>query len=206
MSFLSSFLYRLSCQRGVLAQYTSYLWRAELGLKGVQGWRQLHLDGRIRAGIVPGSSIVVGPGTVFNNAYNSNPLGCVTPCLLSTASAHAHIIIGEGCGFSATTIVAAREITIGDRCLAGSGAMIIDTDFHLMDENGHWRTDFATPAQSVKLEDDVFLGARSIVLKGTTIGRGSVVGAGAVVKGSFPPHSVIAGNPGRVVKTLPFKN
>lgn len=202
MSFLSSFLYRLSCQRGVLAQYTSYLWRIELGLKGVQGWQHLHLDGRIRAGVVPGSKIIVGPGTVFNNAYTSNPLGCHTPCLLNTASAKARIMIGRECGFSATTIVAACEISIGDRCLAGAGAMIIDTDFHRMDEQGRWITDFATPSSPIHIGDDVFLGARSIVLKGTRIGSGSVVGAGAVVKGTFPPHSVIVGNPAQVVKTL----
>ncbi len=45
----------------------------------------------------------------------------------------------------------------------------------------------------------MFIGARSIILKGVTIGRGSVVGAGSVVSRDIPPHSIAAGNPCVVV-------
>ncbi|WP_233191214.1 MULTISPECIES: DapH/DapD/GlmU-related protein [unclassified Cryobacterium] len=51
----------------------------------------------------------------------------------------------------------------------------------------------------VVIEDDVFLGARSIVLKGVRIGTGSVIGAGSVVSRSIPPGSIAAGNPCRVI-------
>lgn len=45
-----------------------------------------------------------------------------------------------------------------------------------------------------------FLGANSIILKGTTLGKNVIVGAGSVVCGSFPDNVIIAGNPARIVK------
>lgn len=52
----------------------------------------------------------------------------------------------------------------------------------------------------VVIEDDVWIGARSVVLRGVTIGRGAIVGAGAVVTKSVPPYAVVAGSPARVVR------
>ena len=53
---------------------------------------------------------------------------------------------------------------------------------------------------AVVIEDDVWTGANVTILKGVTIGRGSVVAAGAVVTKSCPPYSIIAGVPAKVVK------
>ena len=55
-------------------------------------------------------------------------------------------------------------------------------------------------AQGIKIEDDVWLGAGAIVLDGVTIGKGSVIGAGAVVTKNIPPYSVAVGVPARVIK------
>ena len=52
----------------------------------------------------------------------------------------------------------------------------------------------------VIIEDDVWIGARVIILPGVTIGTGSVIGAGAVISKSIPPYSVAVGNPARIVK------
>lgn len=53
----------------------------------------------------------------------------------------------------------------------------------------------------VVIEDDVWIGSRVIILPGVTIGKGSVIGASAVVSKSVPPYSVVAGNPAKIVKT-----
>lgn len=52
---------------------------------------------------------------------------------------------------------------------------------------------------SVVIEDDVWVGASSIILSGAHIGKGSVVAAGTVISGAIPPYSIIVGNPGRVI-------
>ena len=50
------------------------------------------------------------------------------------------------------------------------------------------------------VEDDVWIGANSVLLDGTRIGRGAVVAAGSVVRGELPAYSISAGNPAKVVK------
>jgi acetyltransferase-like isoleucine patch superfamily enzyme len=52
----------------------------------------------------------------------------------------------------------------------------------------------------VIIEDGCWLGANVTILKGVTLGRGCVVAAGAVVTNSFPPYSIIAGVPARLIK------
>jgi maltose O-acetyltransferase len=98
------------------------------------------------------------------------------------------------------------RITIGDGCLIAPEVMIMDDDGHPVD----WRTRHQYWPQGpetrlgapIHIENAVWLGARAIVLKGVTIGEGSVVGAGAVVTRSVPPHTLVAGVPARVIKSL----
>lgn len=52
---------------------------------------------------------------------------------------------------------------------------------------------------SIVLEDDCWIGARAVILGGTHIGAGSIVGAAAVVEADVPPLTIVAGNPARVV-------
>lgn len=49
---------------------------------------------------------------------------------------------------------------------------------------------------------NVFIGARSIVMKGVTIGDGAVVGAGSVVTKDVPANAIVAGNPAKIVKMI----
>lgn len=60
-----------------------------------------------------------------------------------------------------------------------------------------------TETSFVRIEDLVWVGLRAVVLSGVTIGRGSVIAAGAVVSQDVPPFSVVAGNPGRVIGQIP---
>jgi acetyltransferase-like isoleucine patch superfamily enzyme len=54
----------------------------------------------------------------------------------------------------------------------------------------------------VTIEDDVWLGTNAVVLPGVTVGRGAIVGAGAVVTADVPPFTVVAGVPARVIRQL----
>lgn len=58
----------------------------------------------------------------------------------------------------------------------------------------------ATSKGYIKIEDDVWIGFNSIILSGVTIGRGSIIAAGSVVTKSFPPYSIIGGNPAKFIK------
>ena len=60
----------------------------------------------------------------------------------------------------------------------------------------------AIDAKPIHIGDNCFIGCNSIILKGTKLGSGCVVGAGAVVSGEFADNSVIVGNPAKCIKIL----
>ena len=58
----------------------------------------------------------------------------------------------------------------------------------------------------VIIEDDVWIGANSVILAGITIGKRSVIGAGSVVIRDVPPYSIVVGNPGKIIKQYNFSS
>jgi maltose O-acetyltransferase len=102
-----------------------------------------------------------------------------------------------------TTISAHSWVRIGDDCKIGQYSIIMDCDWHDLDTPGHYHS-HGVP-KPVVLEQGVWLGARVIILKGVTIGRGSVIGAGSVVVKDIPEGVLAAGTPARVIRELPFK-
>lgn len=98
------------------------------------------------------------------------------------------------------------EVTIGNGVLIAPEVMILDDDGHPTD----WRRrhDFWPDGPETRLGapihigDTVWLGARCILLKGVTIGEGSVVAAGAVVTNAVPPRTLVGGVPARVIRSL----
>ena len=94
-------------------------------------------------------------------------------------------------------------MTIGSRTLIGGGTKIYDTDFHSLDhrQRGDYGRETAV-TKPVRIGEDVFIGAHSIILKGVTIGDRSIVGAGSVVTKAIPADEVWAGNPARCIRRI----
>jgi len=107
--------------------------------------------------------------------------------------------IGDACLMSpGARISASDEIVLGHGCMMAHGSYITDSDWHGLYD----RVNRDPNPKPVRLGDNVWLGDRSTVLKGVTIGDNSVVAAGAVVTKDVPANVVVAGNPAAVVKTL----
>lgn len=104
-----------------------------------------------------------------------------------------YILISPG-----TSIRSAESIDIGDSTMIASDVVITDSDWHGIYD----RTDYVATPKPVKIHKNVWIGERSIILKGTQIGENSIIGAGSVVHGDIPPNSVYAGNPAKEVKKL----
>jgi acetyltransferase-like isoleucine patch superfamily enzyme len=113
----------------------------------------------------------------------------------------AKILIGDRVGMSSTTIVAGNSIEIGSDTILGAGCMILDNDFHIPDKDLGWKTECVVSSKPIRIGRGCFLGARSIVLKGVTLGDRVVVGAGAVITRDIPDRSLAAGNPARVFRS-----
>lgn len=93
-------------------------------------------------------------------------------------------------------ITACSEIRIGDGCWIGWDVNIIDTDFHQIALNKAIKP----LVSSISIEDHVWIGARVMILKGVTVGSGSVIAGGAIVTKDVPPRCLAAGNPARIIK------
>lgn len=148
-------------------------------------------------------TIEIGEGFSCINTITGNEIGIIQPCVFNIQSPGSKLIIGDNVGISGSTICAKDCVTIGDNVLIGSGCLITDSDAHpIYWEDRRRGCNDKIVHLPVTIGNDVFLGARCIVLKGVTIGDRVVVGAGSVVTHDIPSDCIAAGNPASIIKHL----
>jgi acetyltransferase-like isoleucine patch superfamily enzyme len=196
-----SLLFRVLCWLPVPGQLLldRWLWPWWLRAMGVQCGRGVRCTGLPRVRIARGGEIRLGKDVHLVSRRTANPLQLHRPCTLS-ARRGARIVIGDHSGLSGAVIYAASAVEIGARVMVGANCTIADTDFHpLCPEARREHATNGAVSRPIRIADDVFIGMHAFILKGTELGEGCVVGASAVVAGRFPPRSIVAGNPARVV-------
>jgi len=149
-----------------------------------------------------GSTIAIGRNLTLRSWYASNPLGVVRRTLLCTWAHGAQLIIGDGVGMTGAVIVAQTRVEIGNHVWIGANSTIVDTDFHPLAPEARRVAPTAGNSVPIVIEDEVFIGMWTIILKGVRIGRGAVIGAGAVVTRDVPAGAVAAGNPARLIRQV----
>lgn len=108
-----------------------------------------------------------------------------------------YILISPG-----TSIRSAKKIVIGDSTMIASDVTITDSDWHDIYD----RTDYVASPKEVIIQENVWIGEKSLILKGSKIGKNSIIGAGSVVSGEVPDNVVFAGNPAKEIKKLDEKS
>ena len=160
-----------------------------------------------------GAVLKIGDNCTIKSSFLSNLIGLYSRTIIVTRAPGAEIVIGNNVGISGATIYARKRIYIGDNTCIGGNCKILDNDFHpvdaelrnrLLKDLGGGNSDLI-PAREIHIGSNCFLGCNSIILKGTELGDGCVVGAGAVVCGKFEANSVIAGNPAKIIRRLEKK-
>lgn len=146
--------------------------------------------------------IRLGDDLQLRSTLGSNPLGVTHPVILAVWRADALLEIGDGFAMSGGVLCALSHISIGCRVNIGANSSVVDSDFHPLSAGGRKSDPQGGETAPVIIEDDVFIGMNCLVLKGVTIGCGSVIGAASVVTHSIPAGVVAAGNPARVIKEL----
>lgn len=143
-----------------------------------------------------GGAIVVNAGTMrLGRKVKLN--GRPVPIEL-VALRGAELLIGDGTSMNrGVSICAQKSIRIGSNCGIGNDVLIFDTDFHAVGDVNH-----ATDATPVVIGNNVWLAARSVILKGVTIGDGAVICAGSVVATNVAPYTMVGGVPARVIRKL----
>lgn len=144
------------------------------------------------------STIIIGKKFFATSKMYGNSIGVFQPVLINAFGNGSTIEIGDDVGISGCTITALKHIKIGNRVLIGSGVLITDNDAHPINpERRHEYNEIASAP--IIIEDDVFVGARAIILKGVNLGKGAVIGAGSVVTKDIPPYAIAAGNPAKII-------
>ncbi len=171
-----------------------FMLKAKCGLGLSVGWRARCINGGKKEAI-----------SIGDNCQILGRLEC---------NANGKILIGSHSTIRyATYLGAADSISIGEYCIISNNCTIFDNNNHptsprdrlVLSASGFgsklWGWEFSD-AEPVCIEDNVWIGQNSTILKGVTIGRGSIVAACSVVTRSVPAYCIVAGNPARVVKSL----
>ena len=145
----------------------------------------------------------IARGVRINSSPTSNPIGSGSRSFFQILKGGS-LSIHSSSRISNVAITAANSVTIGRNVFIGSGVAIFDTDFHPLHYCNRCNPASLVTIKSkpISIHDNCFIGARSIILKGVTIGFGAVVGAGSVVTRDIPPLEIWAGNPARLVAKL----
>jgi acetyltransferase-like isoleucine patch superfamily enzyme len=117
----------------------------------------------------------------------------------SKISCRGKLTVGENFNITAeSTLLCAKEITFGNNCLLSWDVLVMDTDFHPVFDKNKSRVN---PDKAVVVGNDVWIGCRSTILKGTIIDNNTVVAANTVIgKKIEGKNQVIGGNPPAVIK------
>jgi acetyltransferase-like isoleucine patch superfamily enzyme len=145
-------------------------------------------------------TVTLGQGVQFG--WRSSPLFYAGYCHVEVSAEESTIEIDDRTEFNNNLMLKSEGpgIRIGKDGLFGANVEIFDSNFHdLHPDRRHGGTPKMAP---VEIGDNVFVGMGVKILKGSTIGSDSVIGAGAVVTGEIPAGVVAAGNPARVIREL----
>lgn len=161
-----------------------------------RGWRfyglpiiQKHRDTEIK----------FGDGLQLRSSVRANPFGINHPVILCTFQPGAVLHVGANFHMSGGAICATEKIQIGDNVVIGANTTIMDSDFHPSNPKERLLNPNQGQSAPTIIEDDVFVGANSFILRGVTVGSGSVIGTGSVVTADVKPGTIVIGNPARFV-------
>lgn len=145
----------------------------------------------------------IGKGVHINCGQYYNPIGGDAACWIVVRPG-ARVRIGNGCGISNATLHAFTDIELEDDVRIGGGCKIYDSDFHPLSIELRSGSDALehTASRAVRIGRGAWVGGHSLVLKGVTIGEGSIVAAGSVVTRSIPPHEIWGGNPAHLLRKM----
>lgn len=166
--------------------------------------------------IVVGENVQFDSSHVFKKFFSKLPVGLrvgnnVTLYMSSLATEEkGYIEIGDYSYLSNATIACYSKVIIGKYVFIAGGATIVDTDFHPLDAASRLADTIAVSTVGDKskrpqfnslpviIEDDVWIGFNATILKGVTIGKGSIIQPGSVVLKDVPAGSIVSGNPAEI--------
>lgn len=177
-----------------------YINRMILKSYGAVLGKNIQIPGKVHW-LIRGGKVHIGGNFYFSSGDAVNPIGGNLQGAIYVEDG-ASLTIGNDVGMSSTRMWIHDSIKIGNHVKIGGCVLMTDTDAHPFDFMVRRSSNEGTKSAPIVIEDDVWIGAHSIILKGVTIGARSIIGAGSIVTKSVPADCVAAGNPCRVIKKL----
>ena len=171
-------------------------------LNGVLFLENLKVRGILKVNVTRRGRFVIGKNLSLNSGNNYNIIGRQQKMIFWVEG---QLSIGNNVGISSTAIICNHEIEIGDYVTIGGNTVIYDTDFHSLDPltRADKKLDkLYAKHGKVTIENNVFIGANSTILKGVTIGENAIIGACSVITKDIPANEIWAGNPAKFIKRM----
>jgi acetyltransferase-like isoleucine patch superfamily enzyme len=184
-----------------LFRFARALWEKCMGRLNTTYYRCRYPQVKFGKGvIIRGRLIIKGSGHVTVGDWSCFASESNRPNKITTGSNEVRVMIADRCYLNGVELTSRAEIEIGAGCMIGE-ALVMDTDFHSVeiDRRG---SDASVKNRAVRIAENVWIGTGAMILKGVSIGKNSVIGAGAVVRQPVPENVVVIGNPAQVVKRL----
>jgi maltose O-acetyltransferase len=145
---------------------------------------------RLRRRILKLAGINIGRGAIIMGTPRMHGFGDIRRRL----HIGDHVVINVDCFFDLSA-----PIKIGNHVALGHEVMIMTSSHQIGND---WHRAGLLYTAPVTIEGGAWIGSRSIILPGVTVGEGSVVGAGAVVTKDVPPHTLVGGVPAKVIRAI----
>lgn len=144
--------------------------------------------------------LVISDGVLLNSSNYTYHINMHSKVKIMCDVEGAQINIGKNTRIHGTCIHAFKRIDIGQDCLIAANCQIFDSNGHNSLPNER-RTNNGE-AKEIKIGDNVWIGANSIILPGVSIGSNSIIAAGSVVNKSVPAEHIAGGNPAKLIKRI----
>ncbi len=112
--------------------------------------------------------------------------------------------IGDNSGVGVNALIASH-VTIGNDVMMGPDCMLFTSNHGMQSTQIPMWKQKSTEPDPILIGNDVWIGARVIILPGVTVGDGAVVGAGSVVTKDVPSYAIVAGNPAKLIRMRDHK-
>ena len=137
-----------------------------------------------------GTRIVIGANSMIDAFVKIKPAGGTGDLVIGS-----HVYVNSGC-----VLYTGHGITIGNDVLIAANCTLAPVSHEFKDRDALIRQQGFKPSKGgIVIEDDVWIGANTVILDGAHIGRGAVIAAASLVRGRVEPYAIAGGNPLQVI-------